>query len=123
MPGRATTKFQKAWKGVDRRGVFKHTGIKDRELCRDNWQQHLKLLEKGAVKAKGKQLHLKLPMIVTKLMANTSAGPICNSTLSPDEITLYNAQFNSHVDNIIEFADKNGVVLPPYIPLLMYLDQ
>ena len=114
LPGRATTKFQKAWKGVDRRGVFKHTGIKDRELCRDNRQQHLKLLEKGAVKAKGKQLHLH--EIVTKLMANTSACPIY-SNLSPDEITLYNAQFNSHVNNIIEFADKNGVVLPPYIPI------
>ena len=49
-------------------------------------------------------------------MANPSAVPI-NSTLSPDEITLYNAQFNSHVNNIIEFADKNGVVLPPYIPI------
>ena len=111
LPGRATTKFQKAWKGEDKKGVFRHGHDSDRVLCRENWFEHLKDIESGVVKAKGKMLHIH--EIVTKLM--DGGGYSYSDTLKPDEITLYNAQFQSHIDGIIQFADENGTELPPTI--------
>jgi len=111
LPGRATTKFRKAWKGEDKKGVFAHPGVQDRELCRDHWIEHLKALESGTVKAKGKMLHIH--EIVTKLM--NGGGYSCSETLKADEIVLYNAQFQSHIDGIIQFADENGTKFPPTV--------
>ena len=111
LPGRATTKFQKAWKGEDKKGVFQHNGEGDRELCREHWFAHLKALESGTVKAKGKAHHIH--EIVTKLM--DGGGYSCSAELKPDEITLYNAQFQSHIDGIIQFADENGTKFPPTV--------
>jgi hypothetical protein len=111
LPGRATTKFRKAWNGEDKKGVFAHTGVKDREACRDHWVEHLKTLESGTVKAKGKAHHIH--EIVDKLM--DGGGYSCNASLKPDDIILYNAQFQSHIDGIIQFADENGTKLPPTV--------
>lgn len=107
LPGRATTKFQKAWKGEDKKGTFVHVGKSDREDCRDNWTLHLRDLETGVVKAKGKMLHIH--EIVSKMIGynGTCAG----------EIVLLNTSFQSHVDDIIKFSKENGVVFADVVPM------
>lgn len=105
LPGRATFKFQKAWRGVDKTGKFVHTSKQDRVKCCENYTSFLSDLKCGITSAKGKQLHIH--ELVNKMQTN----------LSPDEIELYNAQFKSHVDDIIQHHKDSGTVVEPYVPM------
>lgn len=105
VPGRATVKFQKAWKGVDKQGKFIHGSDQDRLTCSKNYMSFLEDLNSGKTKAKGKQLHIH--EIVNKML-NCS---------KQDEIDLYNAQFKSHIDDIIKHQRDNEQVIEPYVPM------
>ena len=105
VPGRAIVKFQKAWKGVDKKGHFIHSSNKDRTKCYENYMSFLNDLKSGKTDAKGKQLHIH--ELVNKM----------ENGLKPDEIDLYNAQFKSHIDDIIKYQKDNGKVVPPYVPM------
>ena len=105
LPGRATVKFQKAWKGVDKTGKFIHESDTDRVKCCENYMSYLTDLKSGKTTAKGKQLHIH--ELVNKLQTQ----------LKPDEIELYNAQFKSHIDDIIEHHKDSGTVVEPYVPM------
>ncbi len=105
LPGRATVKFQKAWRGVDKTGKFIHESNTDRVKCCENYMSYLNDLKSGKTAAKGKQLHIH--ELVNKLQTH----------LNPDEIDLYNAQFNSHVDDIIQYHKDNGTIVEPYVPM------
>lgn len=105
LPGRATVKFQKAWRGVDKSGKFIHESNTDRVKCSENYISYLTDLKSGKTTAKGKQLHIH--ELVNKLQTH----------LEPEEVELYNAQFKSHIDDIIQHHKDNGTVVEPYVPM------
>ena len=100
VPGRCLTKCRRAWLGENKSGKFIHKGNQDRVKTRENNMKFLSNITKGKVSAKGKSLFI-----------HELASLMMNPNLSNEDKTLFNAQFQNHIDDIKETAAANDTNL------------
>ena len=100
VPGRCLNKFTKAWLDEDRLKHRQHPNDQDRNMCRQNYEQFLKQVAKGAVSAKGKS------MFVHEIAGEVKG---CIWPMPEDRQIILEAQFNDHVKAIEAYRVEKGL--------------